>query len=400
MTAGPLSDRPIAFVIFQAGAQADGGLNSISELVAERARDQRVLVFTNLESDFSACWRGFGCDVVVIRMNEGSFHQEGKSGGRLGRALGRVLTNLHLASRLKKERVAVLHANDARSFWSSVGAAKIAGIPIVLNVRDALPPRYKSAPLRWRLAYRLCDLFLVLSQDMEAYWRGLLGVSGSGKVRHLYSIVRTHPDAIKADRQMVRQALGMPREAYVVAYVASFHPKKRQAEFIEHAAGAILARAPEARIIFVGDCVPTENPAAAQAVAAAGRLDAGERLQFVGFSPDPWRWYVAADLIVLASEREGLPRCIIESMCIGAPFASFDVSSAQEMADLHGAASVVRQGDYAALVEAVCAHHTGRMDDLAQRDARGEAARRRFDAAAAREGYGALLEALGAGAGR
>lgn len=387
----------IAFVVFQAGARADGGLNSITELIAEAAAADPVTIFTNTEGAFTDRWRALGCDVVRISMKEEArYHEEGGArGGRLGRMTARLANNRILHQRLAAGRFDVVHANDARSFWSVIVAAKLTGIPVILNVRDALPPTIRTAPLRWLLAYVLCDRLLVLSGDMERYWRDLLGVRDSRKVSHLYSIVR--PDAPAPDaaaRRRERAALGLPADAYVISYVASFHPKKRQAEFLEQAAGPILSRTPDARIVFVGDCEPAANPAAARAVEAAERLGAGERIRFAGFTAEPWRWYVASDLIVLASEREGLPRCLIESLCYGAPFASFDVSSARELAHLSGVGSVAPLGDYPALVEAVVERHGRRSEDAASRRTRAVAARARFDAGAAREGYVALLREL------
>ncbi|HJV42154.1 glycosyltransferase [Caulobacter sp.] len=388
--------RKLAFIIYQAGAQADGGLNSITELVTELAPGNRLLVFTNREGRFTTAWRDAGCEVAVVPMRESQFHEgDGARGGRVGRFLGRLLTNWRIARRLRAESFDLLHANDNRSFWSGLFAARLTGTPIILNVRDALPPRYATAPLRWRLAYALCDRLLVLSRDMERYWRNLLNEKGAGKVSYLYSIVRpevTVPDA--AARRRERAALGLPDNAFVISYVASFHPKKRQAEFLEHAAGPILSQAPEIRIVFVGDCDPATNPAAARAVEVANQLDAGERIQFSGFTREPWRWYVASDLVLLASEREGLPRCLIESLCYGTPFASFAVSSAQELADLSGAGSVAPLGDYPALVEAVAERRQLAASDASLRDRRAAEARARFEATAAREGYLALLNSL------
>lgn len=392
-----LRPRRLAFVVFQAGAQADGGLNSITELIEQIVFSNfAVVVFTNSESIYTNTWKSIGCDVVVLSMPESRFHEDKKNKlGRLGRFYQRLKNNFVVYRYLKSSPVYAIHANDTRSFWTSVFAARWAGTPIILNVRDALPPQIKKAPIHWRLAYALCDQLLVLSGEMEHYWRNLLGVEVGGKVSHLYSIVRTLPVDLQEDgRQRERSSLGFGSETYVIAYVASFHPKKLQSQFLEHAAAPILAKFPQAQIVFVGDCNPSENPAAARAVAAARRLNAGDRISFAGFSSEPWRWYVASDLIVLASEREGLPRCLIESLCYGTPFASFAVSSARELADLSGAGSVAPLGDYSTLVEAVDERYRLRAEDAAARSDRAAAARVRFDADAARDGYIALLREL------
>lgn len=391
----PVRQPCLAFFIFQAGAQADGGLNSISELLGEVVKDNRVIIFTNHQSRFTERWRGLGCEVSVLAMREGSFDEDAVvQTSRLGRFTARLANNWRIARALVAEKVDLVHANDTRSFWSAVLAAKLTGKPIALNVRDALPPAHRVAPLRWKLAYRLCDLFLVLSKDMETYWARLLEVQAGPKLRHLYSIVRPAKAAQGATRETARAALGLPDDEYAIAYIASFHPKKLQAEFIKQAAGEILSGIPRSRIHFVGDFEPETNPAAARAAEAAQALGPTQRVVFEGFSADTWLWYLAADLVVLASEREGLPRCLIEAMCYGAPFASFDVSSAQELANAYGAGSIAPLGDYPALISAILERHHHRLANASARETRADAARRLFEPEAARSGYRALVSRL------
>lgn len=391
-------DRPrrIALSIFQAGAEADGGLTSITEIIAAVAPANRLLIFTNGESAFTERWRSLGCEVQLLSLREGRFeHAEQDRSGRLSRLTARLGANLTIARRLSRERFDVFHANDARALWSGGLAARLTGTPTILNIRDALPPRYRRAPLRWRAAYGMADIVLVLSAEMEAYWAGLLGLRTRGKLRHIHSIARASRDIPDPQgRAAIRRTLGVAEDAFVIAYVASFHPKKRQADFIDQAAGRILQDTPDAVIAFVGDCRPEQNPSAQAAVEAAERLGVGDRIRFAGFTDQPATWYVAADLVVLASEREGLPRCLIEAMIYGTPFASFAVTSAREMAQIHQAASVVALGDYPALAEAVASRARDRADDRVGLRDRAARARTLFDADTSRTRYLSLIDGL------
>ena len=76
-------------------------------------------------------------------------------------------------------------------------------------------------------------------------------------------------------------------------------------------------------------------------------------MQFVGFTPEPERWYQALDLTLLPSRSEGLARSTIESMACGTPVVAFAFCSAREVIERHEAGSVVAQGDFSGLLARV-----------------------------------------------
>src|SRR3954471_9443817 len=59
--------RPVLFVVTQSGARANGGVESITQVV-ERLRGVRAVVVTQSETAFNRRWRAAGADVRVWPM--------------------------------------------------------------------------------------------------------------------------------------------------------------------------------------------------------------------------------------------------------------------------------------------------------------------------------------------
>ena len=62
----------------------------------------------------------------------------------------------------------------------------------------------------------------------------------------------------------------------------------------------------------------------ASLVKRAQALDISERVHFHGFRPDPYEHMSAADVLVLSSDREGLPTVLIEALYVGLDVVSTD----------------------------------------------------------------------------
>lgn len=56
-----------------------------------------------------------------------------------------------------------------------------------------------------------------------------------------------------------------------------------------------------------------------------------DRVHFVGFQQDVSAWLAEADVTVLCSRHEGLPRCIMESMSVGTPVIASDVRGSRDL---------------------------------------------------------------------
>jgi glycosyltransferase involved in cell wall biosynthesis len=109
---------------------------------------------------------------------------------------------------------------------------------------------------------------------------------------------------------------------------------------------ACVADNPQARLHLVGD--GPERPGIESLVSSLGLAD---KVTFVGWSAETERWYGAADVVVLSSEREGTPLALIEAAAAGRPVVATDVGGVPDVVDNGRTGLVVPNGDEAALAE-------------------------------------------------
>ena len=345
---------PIVFVILQTGALANGGLQSITELMA-RLTGHRPIVLTNLDSDFARAWRDQGIEVHIVPEDasagiRGNLTRTIRSYGRYHRALRRILAG---------SGAGIVHANDPLSFQLAVAAARLSKARIVLNLRDTIDPGRKPPAAKFHAIFAAADHVLYLSDDMAERWRQVAG-NATRSCSTTYSIV---------DPERFSPAAPAAEPGRVVLVPGIFWPKKGQLEFIASVVPALAERGIDSW--FAGDFEPDSNPYAA-ACADAAKPHSGS-VRFLGYRDDLPDLYRQASAIAVPSRHEGLMRGMIEAMSCGRPVVSFDVCSAREVLEekSDGAGTVVRHGDYRGMADALVRYAT----DSAARAAAGRAGR-------------------------
>ncbi len=109
-------------------------------------------------------------------------------------------------------------------------------------------------------------------------------------------------------REMLAPAQAQPltvKTLRVEVHRAAFEPRKRQRQYLN--ALAASACPPEAVLLFAG-----VGPEMEEVRAAAERLGWSGRVRFLGHRNDPERLIALADVCVLSSVREGLPRVVVQ----------------------------------------------------------------------------------------
>lgn len=335
---------PVAFVVTQSGARANGGVESITQVV-ERLRNVRPLVVTQVETDFNLRWRDAGAAVRVWPMPS------------LGIA-SLLKNNLRAFRLVRSEGCRVVHCNDIHALWQTAFGARLAGAAVVFNVRNVKPEGTRYGR-RWQLARRLSTRQLVLSGEMAEALAHRLGIADSSQARarlgHIYSAVDTEKFSPVggARRAALREKLGVDADCFAVGVVAAFEPRKAQLDFIRESVPRLLRLAPRARVYFVGDFEHETDAYARRCLDEAKRASVEASVSFVGYTRDVAEWYRALDAVAVPSRNEGLARCMIESIACGTPVVSFDVCSAREILQEHGCGLVVESGDHGALAEAL-----------------------------------------------
>jgi glycosyltransferase involved in cell wall biosynthesis len=114
-------------------------------------------------------------------------------------------------------------------------------------------------------------------------------------------------------RRLTRERFGIPQEALVVTLIARVVKVKRIDRFIDMAR-QLSAERPDVWFLVAGD---GDRRKEHEGSAAAGAL--GERLVWAGFQRDIPSICFASDVVVLTSDNEGTPVCLIEAQAAGVP---------------------------------------------------------------------------------
>lgn len=107
-----------------------------------------------------------------------------------------------------------------------------------------------------------------------------------------------------------RAELGIPEGVPYFLMVAEFSPGKRHADLLR----AFARARGQARLVLAGVGAIQD-----EVRALAGSLAMGSRVVFAGFRRDVPVLMRGAAAVVLPSEREGLPRCLLEAMAMEVP---------------------------------------------------------------------------------
>jgi glycosyltransferase involved in cell wall biosynthesis len=248
------------------------------------------------------------------------------------RAPGPV-TVLRAAARLRREvarrPVDLVHAHNVRA---SVAARLGTRAPLVTTVHGLADADYPRAA---RLLRR-SDLVVAVSQDVA----DRLTTAGLPE-QQLRVIENAVADAGDVDRATARRELGLEPDRPVVLCVARLAAPKR----VDLLLDAWPALGTQALLLVAGDG-PDRPALERRAAGLEGRVE------FLGDRRDVRRLLAAADLLVLPSDREGLPMTVLEAMAAGVPvvasavggLASFDPDTIELVtpgsADAVGAAVV------------------------------------------------------------
>ena len=142
----------------------------------------------------------------------------------------------------------------------------------------------------------------------------------------------------------VEPAPGLESSLPVVVMVSRLVKEKGCSDFFE------LARAlsDRAKFVHVG---PAESDQS-DAISAEEISSASKDVSFVGAAQDIRPYLAAADIVVLPSYREGIPRVAMEASAAGRPVVAYDVRGVREVIDPQSGLLVPR-GDTTALISLV-----------------------------------------------
>lgn len=279
---------------------------------------------------------------------------------------------LKLLRLVRQEGYDVVHTHNTHAFLDGGLAALIGCIPARIHTDHA-----RSFPdkLRYMLAERLMSFgyhkVVGVSEHTAGNLRRYEGISAAklAVIRNGIDGAWYRGERDRLDRAALRRAAGLDGFARVLGLGVRLEEQKGIVHLLE-AMPAVLARHPDTALAIAG-AGSLETDLRVRAL----ELGLGEHVRFLGAYAQLTAFYPLLDAYVLPSLWEGLPLCLLEAMSLGLPIVATAVGGVPDLLEDGRSAYLVPPADPAALAGAIGAL----LDDFGAAEARGLAARRRFE---------------------
>jgi glycosyltransferase involved in cell wall biosynthesis len=304
----------------------------------------------------------FRSDLIVLRQVDGEWLPTPEIGVRhLGMAAQGGSSLLRATARSSRGIARYLRAVrgghydivDARLFHGYVlaGLTKpLSGVPILVAGRRSLG-EFKDGfgPLGRgldRLARRVPDVIVANSAAVAADALEREGLDPA-RLRVIRNGVTPAEPLSPAERLAIRAGWGVGPDDIVAGAVANYLPVKGLERLVRVVAG-LHAELPALRLVLIGD-----GPLRGALEAQVASLGLGSIVQISGPAPDARRLVEAFDLVVAASEAEGLPNALLEAAAAGRPIAATAAGGTVEIVEDGRTGLLVPVADEAALAGAI-----------------------------------------------
>lgn len=226
-----------------------------------------------------------------------------------------------IARQLKRDRIDVVHTHNAVIHHYGMAAARLAGVPVMINTRHGLalvPPAPKQERI-FRACLPFTNAVVLVSEDAREFF------IQQRKIPREKTRVILNGIPLANFERMQAQPGSVPGRI-------RFGTIGRMAAAKDHAtllrAFAIVAKQlPGAELTFLGD-----GPLWEETQALAGSLGIADRVRFPGAGTAVAEFLADLDVFAFSSVTEGLPMVILEAMAAGLPIVSTRVGGVPEVA--------------------------------------------------------------------
>lgn len=331
-------------LILDTGKEWGGGTNSLLELLKRIDKNKyhfTALFYNNYkkgaESDIKTEAEKLGVEFLILEQRaQPVIAKTAKELLRLLFFLSRrlkgysvFLTDYHfrikqnaekISEILKNLKIDLLYMNNQPSSnLEGIIAAKITSIPALQHSRiETMLNSFEVKAVNLWLKKMIC----VSEGVKNSFVRQ--GVDKS-KCVVVYNGIATET-VPNASRQDIRKIWGISDKDILIGAVGSLIKRKRTIDLIE--ATAIVARRSEHPIkcMIIGKGPEKEN-----LMTKVNGRNLDSRIIFTDFQSDAISYINALDIFVMPSEKEGLPRVILEAMLMGKPVIASDITGPSEL---------------------------------------------------------------------
>ncbi|MCJ7750138.1 MAG: glycosyltransferase [Armatimonadetes bacterium] len=342
-------DHPRTILYVHADAGLYGSGVSLLELASRLPPDRyRAVVALPEDGPLGEALRERGVEVLVLPL--GTLRRTFRPDHVAAIAWQNYSAPRRLARLVRERSICAIHSNNSHVLTGAF-AARRAGVPHIIHVREnLLPPRAVSVRIS-RLLFELSERVIVVSQGAAAEF---LGANASHpKVQIVYNGVDLCAFSSEAAPAAARAVLGWPEANPHVGVIARLTPWKGHEVFLR-AAARVADVCPSARFVIVGDVDTPRNRGYKQRLLdLCARLGIAERVRWTGLADRVQGIIAALDLAVVPSVRpEPFGRSLIEAMAMERPVIATNHGGPPEILS-GGGGLLVQPGDPEALAAAM-----------------------------------------------
>jgi len=252
----------------------------------------------------------------------------------------------------RREKFDIVHSHTAKAGFLTAVAAKMAGVPFVCHTYHGLPffsGQNKRAYRAYRLLERIASLFRnhVFTQNRAERAKCVRLMGSENKVTYEGNGVDIEGVRESADQQLPLAGKDFPGGGLKLVLLSRLEAVKRVDDFIK-VVDKLRRGGLEVSCVIAG-----AGPLEEQLRSYIGQMQLSDCVNIVGFSDHPHGLIAASDIVLLCSEKEGIPRAIMEAMALQKPVVATDVSGTKELVVDGQMGFLVPLGDTEAMAEKV-----------------------------------------------
>ncbi len=252
---------------------------------------------------------------------------------------------------LKEEKFHIVHSHTAKAGFITAIAAWMAKVPFVCHTYHGLPFYKGQAHVRY-LVYRILE-------SLACRFRDVVFSQNKNDMAICAQLMRSSRKALYEgngiDISQVRVAAKSElKEAekcffpgFRIVMLSRLEPVKRIHDFLD-AIRKIIDFGINVSVVLAGT-----GPLEAELKKEIKRCGLDDCVNMIGFTNQPHGILSASDLVVLCSEKEGMPRALIEGMAVGKAVVATDVPGTREVVLNKATGYLVPLGDINALAEKI-----------------------------------------------
>ena len=309
----------VAFVD-QAGGKPGGAQESLALLLANLPADIDPVVVFFEDGEFAQRLRDKGFAVKIVELSQALRSVTREEPSSLA-VVSIPSTISALAKLFRSERVDLVHTNTVKAHLFATPAARLAGVPSVMHLRDMVDGVGRIA---LRVVARTCSRRRIAISHALSRWYGL---PQTITIANPVDLTR-YVDVL--DRTVARRELGIPLDGKpVIGIVGRINRWKGHDRFLRIA--AVVNASVPIQCVIVGEARFRDADFVPELHALADRLGIGASTTFVPWLNDPRLAYSALDVHCNCSEREPFGRSIVEAAAAAVPTVAFDDGGAPDI---------------------------------------------------------------------